>query len=60
MQSEESDVRVLGIEELKRSANQQSELLSALEAGDPEWARSVMAAHILSARHTLLRSLRDA
>jgi DNA-binding FadR family transcriptional regulator len=30
--------------------------VDAIEARDPEWARNVMAAHILSARHTLLRS----
>lgn len=44
-------------EELRRSANQHSELVSALEMRDPAWARSVMAAHILSARHTLLKTL---
>lgn len=44
-------------EELRRSAMQHAELVSALEAHDPVWARSVMATHLLSARHALLRSL---
>lgn len=46
-------------EELRRSAMQHAELLAAFEAGDPTWARSVMATHILSARHSFLRSLRE-
>jgi DNA-binding GntR family transcriptional regulator len=52
-----STFRHYQIEELRRSANQHSELVSALEMRDPAWARSVMAAHILSARHTLLATL---
>jgi DNA-binding GntR family transcriptional regulator len=52
-----STFRHYGLEELRRSANQHSELVSALEKRDPAWARSVMAAHILSARHTLLKTL---
>jgi DNA-binding GntR family transcriptional regulator len=52
-----STFRHYQIEELRRSANQHSELVSALEMRDPAWARSVMAAHILSARHTLLTTL---
>jgi DNA-binding GntR family transcriptional regulator len=52
-----STFRHYQIEELRRSANQHSELVSALEMSDPAWARSVMAAHILSARHTLLKTL---
>jgi DNA-binding GntR family transcriptional regulator len=43
-------------EELRRSVTQHLELVDAIGAHDPEWARNVMAAHILSARHTLLRS----
>jgi DNA-binding GntR family transcriptional regulator len=42
-------------EELVRSANQHLELIWALEVRDVEWARNVMSAHILSARHTLVR-----
>ncbi|HEY2751896.1 GntR family transcriptional regulator [Phenylobacterium sp.] len=52
-----STFRHYQIEELRRSANQHSELVSALEVRDPAWARNVMAAHILSARHTLLNVL---
>jgi DNA-binding GntR family transcriptional regulator len=55
-----STFRQYRVAELRRSANQHTELVSALEVHDPEWARSVMAAHILSARHTLLRSLKEA
>lgn len=47
-------------DELRRAAIQHAELVSALEARDPAWARSVMATHLLSARHALLRSLREA
>ena len=54
-----STFRQYNLEELRRSANQHSELVAALEVHDPEWARSVMAAHIMSARHTLLRSLNE-
>lgn len=43
--------------ELRRSNNQHEELVSALEAGDGVWARSVMTGHILSGQHTLLNSL---
>ena len=52
-----STFRQYRLDELRRSANQHSELVSALEVRDPAWSRAVMAAHILSARHTLLRSL---
>jgi DNA-binding GntR family transcriptional regulator len=41
--------------ELKRSAFQHLEIVSALEAGDPAWAKSVMTSHILSAANTLLK-----
>ena len=40
--------------DLRRSANQHHDLVSALAAGDGAWARSVMATHILSARHSLV------
>lgn len=46
-------------DELRRAAAQHHELVDAIEAGDPAWARSVMAAHILSARHTMLRSVHE-
>jgi DNA-binding GntR family transcriptional regulator len=41
-------------EQLARSAAQHCELVTALSSRDPDWARSVMTSHILSARHTLL------
>jgi len=47
-------------DELVRSARQHEELVSAFEARDSAWARSVMSTHILSARHALLRSLKTA
>ena len=51
-----STFRRYSLEELRRSAAQHNELVSALEVGDPDWARSVMTAHIRSARHTLLNN----
>ena len=50
-----STFRRYSIDELRRSAAQHSELVSALAVGDSDWARSVMTAHIRSARHTLLK-----
>jgi DNA-binding GntR family transcriptional regulator len=47
-------------EELQRSADQHTELVAAIERRDPAWARAVMAAHILSARRTLIESMRGA
>ena len=41
--------------ELRRSADQHVELVQALEARDPLWARSIMQAHILSGRATYFR-----
>lgn len=41
--------------ELRRSAAQHRELVDAIAARDPDWANSVMTAHIRSARHTLVR-----
>ncbi|MBL8550305.1 MAG: GntR family transcriptional regulator [Hyphomonadaceae bacterium] len=52
-----STFRRYSAEELRRSADQHVELVSAIEMRDPAWARSVMAAHILSARRTLLQSI---
>lgn len=43
--------------ELRRSASQHLELVEAFEARDPDWAQSVMTAHIRSARHTLMSSI---
>lgn len=51
-----STFRRYSIDELRRSALQHAELVSALVVRDGEWARSVMTAHIRSARHTLLQA----
>jgi DNA-binding GntR family transcriptional regulator len=42
-------------EDLRRSAAHHTELAQAVEAHDPEWAGSVMRAHILAAKRTLTR-----
>ncbi len=56
-----STFRRYDLREMRRSMTQHAELVTALEAHDAEWARSVMESHILSARHTLLSHLaRDA
>jgi len=41
--------------ELERSAHHHRELISAFEARDPDWARSVMSSHIQAAFHVLVR-----
>jgi DNA-binding GntR family transcriptional regulator len=46
--------------ELQRSANQHLEIISALDAGDAAWARSIMTSHILSAANTLLKAMQGA
>ena len=46
--------RHYSLADLRRSASQHLDIVSALGAGDGAWARSVMAAHILSARHALV------
>lgn len=51
-----STFRRYSVDELRRSAAQHAELVAALHARDPDWARSVMTAHIRSARHTLLNN----
>ncbi|MDO9488023.1 MAG: GntR family transcriptional regulator [Sphingomonadaceae bacterium] len=51
-----STFRRYSVEELRRSAMQHAELVSALMVRDGDWARGVMTAHIRSARHTLLKS----
>ncbi len=43
-------------DELCRSANQHLELVQALETRDPDWAHSIMQAHIMTGRATYLRS----
>lgn len=40
-------------EELNRSARHHLEIVRALEAGDGDWAASVMRSHVMAARHTL-------
>jgi DNA-binding GntR family transcriptional regulator len=42
--------------ELHRSNRQHLELVTAIAARDPAWARSVMTSHILSGRNALLRT----
>ncbi|MFQ5547826.1 MAG: GntR family transcriptional regulator [Woeseia sp.] len=46
-------------DELNRSARHHLEIVQALEAGDGNWAASVMRSHVLAARHTLA-SISDA
>lgn len=43
---------------LRRSMNHHRELLAAFAAGDPDWARTVMQAHVLAARAELLGNTR--
>ena len=45
-------------EALRRSMSHHREMVAALRAQDPDWGRSVMQAHILSARDVLLRAAR--
>lgn len=45
-------------EELQRTAMQHAELVDALEARDPIWAKSAMATHLLTARNAMMRSVR--
>ena len=54
-----STFRRYSLPELRRSMSQHLELVTALEARDGAWARSVMASHILSAQHTLLASIAE-
>ncbi len=44
---------------LTRSARHHLELVSAIEAGDPEWAASVMRSHILAARRVFGVEVRE-
>jgi DNA-binding GntR family transcriptional regulator len=43
-----------GAKELKRSMQGHHELVDTFRARDPEWARSVMSAHLLTAKHAFL------
>ncbi|BCW87638.1 HTH-type transcriptional repressor RspR [Alphaproteobacteria bacterium SO-S41] len=54
-----STFRRYSLPELRRSMSQHLELVTALEARDGAWSRSVMASHILSAQHTLLASIAE-
>ena len=44
---------------LRRSLAHHTEIVAALRAGDPVWARSVMTAHIHNARAVMVRVARD-
>ncbi|WP_436775859.1 GntR family transcriptional regulator [Yinghuangia sp. YIM S09857] len=46
-------------DDLARSSAHHRELVDALAARDPEWARSVMRSHVAAARSSLLQSLED-
>jgi DNA-binding GntR family transcriptional regulator len=41
---------------LRRSLAHHSEIVAALRAGDPEWARAVMTSHIANARAVMVRA----
>jgi DNA-binding GntR family transcriptional regulator len=43
---------------LRRSLAHHSEIVAALRAGDPEWARAVMTSHIANARAVMVRAAR--
>jgi DNA-binding GntR family transcriptional regulator len=45
------------LQELRRSAAQHVELVAAIRARDPAWAKSVMVSHILAGRNALLRRM---
>jgi DNA-binding GntR family transcriptional regulator len=44
---------------LRRSLAHHVEIVAAVRAGDPEWARAVMTAHIRNARTVMLRAAAD-
>ena len=44
---------------LRRSLAHHSEIVAAVRAGDPEWARAVMTAHIRNARAVMVRAAID-
>ncbi len=43
---------------LRRSLAHHAEMVAAIRAGDPEWARAVMTAHIANARAVMVRAAR--
>ena len=43
---------------LRRSLAHHSEIVAAVRAGDPEWARAVMTSHIANARAVMVRAAR--
>ncbi len=45
-------------ESLRRSLAHHAEMVAALRAGDPEWARAVMTSHIANARAVMVRAAR--
>ncbi|SFP53704.1 DNA-binding transcriptional regulator, GntR family [Geodermatophilus dictyosporus] len=45
-------------ESLRRSLAHHGEIVAALSAGDPEWARAVMTSHIANARAVMVRAAR--
>ena len=48
--------RVPALTPLQRSLAHHTEIVAALRAGDPEWARAVMTAHIHNARAVMVRA----
>ena len=44
---------------LRRSLAHHGEIVAALRAGDPEWARAVMTSHIANARAVMVRAARQ-
>ncbi len=44
---------------LRRSLAHHSEIVAAVRAGDPEWARAVMTSHIANARAVMVRAARQ-
>jgi DNA-binding GntR family transcriptional regulator len=44
---------------LRRSLAHHAEIVAAIRAGDPTWARAVMTAHIHNARAVMLRAARE-
>ncbi|SDC76483.1 DNA-binding transcriptional regulator, GntR family [Geodermatophilus telluris] len=45
-------------ESLRRSLGHHAEIVAALRAGDPDWARAVMTSHIANARAVMVRAAR--
>jgi len=46
--------RRYNVEQLQRSFHHHRELIAALAAGDPNWARDVMSCHIRAAKHVMI------